>query len=125
MVLTDKYKDAITTMDVKNRTPLHFALSNAGRKASPGAVRHLLSLDRKLVNSMNGGPLPLRVLSEYAFTLRKDGTDEDKANVVKCLEHLLNARTQSNRRFLYSLTSSTSVAFGKGSRHSFGPSLTQ
>jgi hypothetical protein len=103
MVLTDRYKEAITTMDVKNRTPLHFALSNAGRKASPGAVRHLLSLDRKLVNSMNGGPLPLRVLSEFAFTLRKNGTEEDKANVAKCLEHLLNAQPNPTADFFTAL----------------------
>jgi hypothetical protein len=103
MVLTDKYKEAITTMDVKNRTPLHFALSNAARKASPGAVRHLLTLDRKLVNSMNGGPLPLRVLSEFAFTLRKNGTEEDKANVVKCLEHLLNAQPNPTADFFTAL----------------------
>ncbi len=103
MVLTDKYKEGITTVDVKNRTPLHFALSNAGRKASPGAVRHLLTLDRKLVNSMNGGPLPLRVLSEFAFTLRKNGSEEDKANVVKCLEHLLNAEPNPTADFFTAL----------------------
>ena len=90
-------------MDVKNRTPLHFALSNAGRKASPGAVRHLLTLDRRLVNSVNGGPLPLRVLSEFAHTLRKNGTEEDKANVVKCLEHLLNAEPNPTADFFTAL----------------------
>lgn len=90
-------------MDVKNRTPLHFALSNAGRKASPGAVRHLLTLDRRLVNSIRGGPLPLRVLSEFAYTLRKNGTEEDKANVVKCLEHLLNAEPNPTADFFTTL----------------------
>ena len=90
-------------MDVKNRTPLHFALSNAGRKASPGAVRHLLTLDRRLVNSINGGPLPLRLLSEFAYTLRKNGTEEDRANVVKCLEHLLNAEPNPTADFFTAL----------------------
>lgn len=90
-------------MDVKQRTPLHFALSNAGRKASPGAVRHLLSLDRRLVNSINGGPLPIRVLADFAYTLRNSGTDEEKASVVKCLEYLLNAEPTPTADFFTAL----------------------
>jgi ankyrin repeat protein len=62
-VLTDAHHDAITTTDRRGRTPLHFVLSNAGRKAAPAAVRLLLSLNKDIVNSVGGGPLPLRVLS--------------------------------------------------------------
>ena len=88
IVLTDANRDAITTTDRKGRTPLHFALSNAGRKAAPAAVRHLVNLNKNLVNSIRGGPLPLRVLSEFAATLRKNDNDQ-RESCLRCLEHLL------------------------------------
>ena len=90
IVLTDAHRPAIGTRDRSGRTPLHFALSNAGRPASPGAVRHLLDLDPKLANS-NGGPLPLRVLAEFSQTLRRGGSEDDRASVQSCLNHLLLA----------------------------------
>ena len=102
-MLTDAYKDAIWIADKNRRTPLHFALSNAKREACPGAVRHLLSLNPNIVNSIDGGPLPLRVLAEYANTLRNEGTIEDKANVEKCLEPLLNAKPSPTADFFTAL----------------------
>ena len=61
------------------------------------------SLNPNLVNSIDGGPLPLRVLSEFSYTLRKTGTAEDKANVQKCLEHLLNAEPNPTADFFTAL----------------------
>jgi hypothetical protein len=91
-------------MDRRGRTPLHFALSNAGRSAAPAAVRLLISLNRNIVNSINGGPLPLRVLAEFARTLRHAGPEE-RESVERCLEHLLNARPNPTADFFTALQS--------------------
>jgi hypothetical protein len=102
-VLTDTYPEAITTKDINERTPLHFALSNAGRRAAPSAVRLLLSLNRDIVNSIDEGPLPLRVLAGYAATVKDD--DETRDSVHRCLEHLLNAEPDPTADFLTALQS--------------------
>lgn len=102
-VLTDAHLDAITTPDRRGRTPLHFALSNAGRKAAPAAVRLLLSLNREMVNSMNGGPLPMRVLAEYATTLKND--EEQRESVESCLKYLLGAKPDPTADFFTALQS--------------------
>ena len=102
-VLTDAHIEAITTMDRRGRTPLHFALSNAGRKAAPAAVRLLLSLKRDLVNSVSGGPLPLRVLSEFAATVRDD--DGQRDSVQRCMEQLLAANPDPTADFFTALQS--------------------
>lgn len=102
--MTAAHRDAIGTRDRNKRTPLHFALSNAGRPASPGAVRHLLELDQRLANS-NGGPLPLRVLAEFSHTLRREGDDANRGSVQKCLEHLLNSDPDPTADFFTALQS--------------------
>jgi hypothetical protein len=102
--LTDAYPDAITTVDNRDRTPLHFALSNAGRAAAPAAVRLLLSLNKEIVNTIDDGPLPLRVLAGYALTVKSDA-DEPRDSVHRCLEHLLNAEPDPTADFLTALQS--------------------
>jgi hypothetical protein len=102
--LTDAYPDAITTMDRRGRTPLHFALSNAGRKASPAAVRLLLSLNKTIVNSVGGGPLPLRVLAEFAATVKSD-EDQKRKSCEACLKHLLGAQPNPTADFFMALQS--------------------
>lgn len=87
-VLTESHLDAATTMDRVGRTPLHYALSNAGRKTAPVAVRLLLGLDKNLVNSIGGGPLPLQFLAEYAATVKKED-NEQRESVSACMKHLL------------------------------------
>jgi len=106
-VLTEAYPEAIKTKDKRNRTPLHFALSNAGRKTVPAAVRLLLSLDPDIVNSIDNGPLPLRVLAEYTQAIKKDDgqRDEKRDSVRRCLEHLLNANPDPTADFLTALQS--------------------
>lgn len=101
--MTDAYHDAITTNDRRGRTPLHFALSNAGRKAAPAAVRLLLSLNRDLVNSVGGGPLPLRILAEYAATVKND--EEQRESVESCLKYLLAAKPDPTADFFTALQS--------------------
>lgn len=90
-------------MDRRGRTPLHFALSNAGRKAAPAAVRLLLTLKRDLVNSVGGGPLPLRVLSEFAATVKED--DDQRDSVQRCMEQLLAANPDPTADFFTALQS--------------------
>jgi len=106
-VLTEAYPEAIKTKDKRNRTPLHFALSNAGRKTVPAAVRLLLSLDTEIVNSIDKGPLPLRVLAEYAQTIKNEDAkrDEKQESVKACLEYLLNANPEPSADFLTALQS--------------------
>ena len=102
-MLTGAYPEAITTQDRRGRTPLHFALSNAGRRAAPAAVRLLVSSNRDIVNSRGGSSNPLRVLAEFAATIRND--DEQKESVQKCLEHLLNAEPDPTADFFTALQS--------------------
>ena len=105
--LTDAYPEAIRTRDTRKRTPLHFALSNAGRKTVPSAVRLLLNLDRSIVNSIDNGPLPLRVLAQYAAMVRSETEDRDakRESVLRCLEHLLNADPEPTADFFTALQS--------------------
>lgn len=91
-------------MDRLGRTPLHFALSNAGRKAAPAAVRLLLTLHKEIINSTGGGPLPLKVLAEYATTVRKDDKAQ-RQSVLKCLEHLLSFNPDPTADFFTALQS--------------------
>jgi hypothetical protein len=106
-VLTDAYAEAIQTKDRRQRTPLHFALSNAGRRTVPAAVRLLLSLNKEIVNSIDGGPLPLRVLGEYTTTIKgeDDKREEKRESVHRCLEYLLNAEPDPTADFLTTLQS--------------------
>lgn len=99
--------EAIRTRDSRKRTPLHFALSNAGRKTVPAAVRLLLSLDPTIVNSIDNGPLPLRVLAQYAQMVRSETEDreEKRESVLRCLEHLLNADPEPTADFFTALQS--------------------
>ena len=105
--LTDAYPEAIRTRDSRKRTPLHFALSNAGRKTVPAAVRLLLSLDPTIVNSIDNGPLPLRVLAQYAQMVKSETEDRDekRESVLRCLEHLLNADPEPTADFFTALQS--------------------
>jgi hypothetical protein len=108
LVLTDAFPEAITSRDKRHRTPLHFALSNAGRKTVPSAVRLLVSLDRSVVNSIDGGPIPLRVLAEYAVTIKNDemeNKEEKRESVLRCLKHLLNAEPEPTADFFTALQS--------------------
>jgi hypothetical protein len=89
-------------MDRQGRTPLHFALSNAGRKAAPAAVRLLLSLNKTIVNSVGGGPLPLLVLSEFGATVKAD-EDEQRKSCEACLKLLLSAKPNPTAAFFTAL----------------------
>ena len=70
-------------------------------------MRLLLSLNKDIVNSIDGGPLPIRVLKEYTTTIKPEdeGSMEKRDSVRKCLEHLLNAKPNPTADFLTTLQS--------------------
>ncbi|KAL3942625.1 MAG: hypothetical protein SGBAC_003226 [Bacillariaceae sp.] len=102
-VLLTEYPDAALTVDNKQRTPLHFVLSNANRKNSPGAVRVLLKHERGLANSVGGGPLPLLVLAQFAKTGVNRSNPEEEDAVIGCLKQLLSADPKPTPRFFSAL----------------------
>jgi len=104
-VLTSAHYEGIRACDRNNRTPLHFALSNAGREAAPTAVKHLLELDPDLVNGNEDGSLPLRVLADFAHKFRSQGSDSTRESVQLCLKHLLKANPHPSADFFTALQS--------------------
>ena len=102
-VLTDLYPLGITTTDRRGRTPLLFALSNASRRTAPAAVRLLLSLNKTIVDSMNGGMSPLRVLA--GFSLGVGDNKAEREAVGRCLDLLLLAEPSPTADFFTALQS--------------------
>ena len=106
LVLTDAFPEAIRTADKRNRMALHFALSNANRGSVPAAVRLLISLDPTIVNAIGDGQSPLRVLAEFAKTVKTDDESrEQQEGVLRCLEHLLNANPEPTADFFTAVQS--------------------
>ena len=66
-----------------------------------------MSLDPDIVNSIDRGPLPLRVLAEYALTIKTEDEkrEEKRESVRRCLEHILNANPDPSADFLTALQS--------------------
>ncbi|CAJ1945588.1 unnamed protein product [Cylindrotheca closterium] len=102
-VLLNEFPEAAITLDNKLRTPLHFVLSNANRKHSPGAVRVLLSQEKGLANSVGGGPLPLLVLAQFAKAGVNRSNPEEEDAVLGCLKQLLAADPKPTPRFFSAL----------------------
>uniref|UniRef100_A0A7S2P4B0 Ion transport domain-containing protein n=1 Tax=Leptocylindrus danicus TaxID=163516 RepID=A0A7S2P4B0_9STRA len=96
-----------TAMDIKGRTPLHFALGNADRASSPAVVQLLLEKGRDVIDMTdNDGQLPLHLLAAVA---RKTGLeDKDKTKRVsatKCLDSYLRANPKPTADYLTALQS--------------------
>jgi len=104
-VLIDAFPEGIRHLDKKGRTPLHFALSNAGRPTAPSIVRLLLSLDRFLVDSGQENQSPLKFLGKYASTLSRNENKEQRESCTACLKHLLAARPTPTPDFFTTLQS--------------------
>lgn len=103
IVLTAAFPDAVTAVDKFNRTPLHFALSNASLPTAPTAVQHLLELNPILVNPQKGAAPPLLVLAEFSTSLRGNIQDAKHEAVQNCLDHLLDANPEPNALFFSAL----------------------
>ena len=103
IVLTDAYPDAAVTNDNRLRTPLHFVLSNAGRRNAPAAVRMLLSRNPELVNAIGDGNLPLFVLAQFASSGVNKKDSEQIEAVQGCLKHLLSSSPEATPEFFTAL----------------------
>ena len=103
-VLADAYPGSLTTKENKGRTPMHLAMVNAHRDASPGVIRFLLEGDGKLTVNMRDheGNLPLHLL---ALGLKGLPLDEPEKlnNVAECLKLYLAAEPFASPDFLTAL----------------------
>jgi len=101
-VLLEGNHETITARDNKGRTPLHYAMGNCTRDASPAIVRTLLLNNPLVVNMVEseGGFLPLHMLATAAekLTLDQDGP-VSRTNAQACLDHYLNAKPNTTTEF--------------------------
>jgi len=102
-VLTDGNIGTITAVDNRGRTPLHFALGNADRPASPGVVSILLSQDRSVVNIIDlEGNLPIHLLRTCALAIKAEEKDKID-NCQRCFSLYLDARPRAEGHLLMGL----------------------
>mmetsp|Transcript_14770 Transcript_14770/g.21787 ORF Transcript_14770/g.21787 Transcript_14770/m.21787 type:complete len:848 (+) Transcript_14770:220-2763(+) len=103
-VLEESYPDALVARENKGRTPLHLAMVNAHRDASPGVIQFLLqNAGKELVNVRDlEGYLPLHLL---ALGLRgfKAEEPQQRTNVSECLRMYLAAEPTVTADFLTAL----------------------
>jgi ankyrin repeat protein len=103
-VLADAYPDSLTAREQKGRTPMHLAMVNAHRDASPGVIRFLLEGEgSQTVNRRDhDGFLPLHLLAKGLENYRADGSMQ-RNNVSECLEMYLSAGPNPDPDFLTAL----------------------
>jgi len=102
LVLAQVYPDSLISRENKGRTPMHLAMVNAHRPASPGVIRFLLeSCGPEIVNVRDhDGYLPLHLL---ALGLRGFGSEGNKKSVGECLTLYLGAEPHASADFLTAL----------------------
>jgi ankyrin repeat protein len=104
-VLTDNHIQTIIATDKRGRTPLHFAMGNADRPASPGVVNLLISQHAAVVDSIDlEGNLPIHLLATRAQAI-KDEEKDKCANCQKCLGLYLDAQPRATADLLTALQS--------------------
>lgn len=92
--------------DNRGRTPLHFALGNADRPASPAVVGLLLSQDPAVVNSVDlEGNLPIHLLATRAQAIKEDEEKDKCVNCQECLNFYLVAHPRASADLLTALQS--------------------
>lgn len=105
-VLTEASPESIMARDTKGRTPLHFAMGNADRAASPSVVQHLLTINMSIVNLADkDGLTPLHLLSTQANRLTVVEQKAECNNAKKCLELYLKASPNASSDFFTALQS--------------------
>jgi ankyrin repeat protein len=104
-VLAKSYPESFVVKENNGRTPMHLAMVNAHRDASPGVIRFLLEGEgRKTVDMRDHeGNLPLHLLSLGLKGLKVDDEQEKHDNVAGCLEMYLAAKPFSSPDFLTAL----------------------
>ncbi len=104
-VLTDNHIQTIIATDKRGRTPIHFAMGNADRPASPGVVNLLISQHAAVVDSIDlEGNLPIHLLATRAQAV-KEGDKEKFVNCQKCLGFYLDAQPRATADLLTALQS--------------------
>lgn len=103
-VLKDAYPDSLIAKENKGRTPMHLAMVNAHRDASPGVISFLLeNAGSELVNLRDhDGYLPLHLLALGLKGFRAD-EPEQRNNVADCLKMYLAAEPKASADFLTAL----------------------
>lgn len=103
-VLADAYPDSLTAREQKGRTPMHLAMVNAHRDASPGVIAFLLEGPGKAsVNRRDhDGYLPLHLLAKGLENFKADSHDQ-RNNVSECLQMYLSAGPDPGADFLTAL----------------------
>jgi ankyrin repeat protein len=103
-VLADCYPESFTIKENNGRTPMHLAMVNAHRDASPGVIKFLLDEEGKTTVDMRDheGNLPLHLLALGLRGLNYD--EQDKLNnVAECLKLYLAAEPVAPPDFLTAL----------------------
>lgn len=101
-VIADAYPMSLQAQENHGRTPMHLAMVNAHRDASPGVIRFLLDqeVSRGTINSRDkDGYLPLHLMALGLKGYRADET-EKRANVSECLQMYLAAEPFAAADFL-------------------------
>lgn len=90
-VLANAYPESLTVKENKGRTPMHLAMVNAHRDASPGVLRFLLEGDGKQTVDWRDdeGNLPIHLLNLGVRGLSDD--PEKMENATECLKLYLAA----------------------------------
>lgn len=103
-VLKDAYPDSLIAKENKGRTPMHLAMVNAHRDASPGVINFLLQhAGSELVNLRDhDGYLPLHLLALGLRGFKADEPDQ-RSNVSECLKMYLAAEPVASADFLTAL----------------------
>ena len=104
-VLTDNHIQTIIATDKRGRTPIHFAMGNADRPASPGVVNLLISQHAPVVDSIDlEGNLPIHLLAARAQAI-KEGDKDKCINCQNCLGFYLYAQPRATADLLTALQS--------------------
>jgi ankyrin repeat protein len=101
-VLVKAYPESVTAVENHGRTPMHLAMVNAHRDASPGVIQFLLDhpAGKQAINSRDkDGHLPLHLMALGLKGYKPDDRDK-KSHVSDCLEMYLAAEPVATADFL-------------------------
>lgn len=103
-VLADSYPESLMAKENKGRTPMHLAMVNAHRNASPGVIKYLMDFGGpELVNIRDhDGFLPLHLLALGVKGFKADERDQ-RSNVAACLQLYLDGKPSASADFLTAL----------------------
>eukprot|EP00934_Nitzschia_sp_Nitz4_P004966 Nitzschia sp. Nitz4//scaffold54_size114964//41440//44056//NITZ4_003846-RA/size114964-augustus-gene-0.18-mRNA-1//-1//CDS//3329554336//4956//frame0 len=103
-VLADAFPDSLAAKESKGRTPMHLAMVNAHRDASPGVLEFLLEASGSSTVNLRDleGNLPLHLLNLGLRGLNLEEQDK-RNNVAECLKKYIAAEPDASPDFLAAL----------------------